>query len=108
MTVAVISRSDIAVVGVKAVVAVACSVLVALVSRDSQHMQVAVVVRLMWRWSKGGQVGSVVVKRARAARAVKQRLTHTSGPTRDRENQELSRQRGGAAGNEAPRLTQIR
>ena len=64
---AVLPRSDVAVVGVKAVVAVACSMLVALVSRDSQHMQVAVVVRLMWMWSKGGQVGSVVVKRARAA-----------------------------------------
>ena len=58
MTVAMVHRSDIAVVGVKAVVAVACSVLVALVSRDSQHMQVAVVVRLMWTWSKGGQVGA--------------------------------------------------
>ena len=67
---AVLPRSDVAVVGVKVVVAVACSMLVALVSRDSQHMQVAVVVRLMWMWSKGGQVGSVVVKRARAARAV--------------------------------------
>ena len=41
-----VHRSDIAVVGVKAVVAVACSVLVALVSRDSQHMQVAVVVEV--------------------------------------------------------------
>ena len=67
---AVLPRSDVAVVGVKVVVAVACSMLVALVSRDSQHMQVAVSVRLMWTWSKGGQVGSVVVKmRVRSARS---------------------------------------
>ena len=67
---AVLPRSDVAVVGVKVVVAVACSMLVALVSRDSQHMQVAVVVRLMWMWSQGMQVESAVVRRARVARAV--------------------------------------
>ena len=60
---AVVPRSDVAVVGVKAVVAVACSMLVALVSRDSQHTQVAVGVVVDMDVVEGwaGGVGGAVV-----------------------------------------------